>query len=142
MTHSRRVKHKVRLRELSVKKARARAKAYIIWDVTQRGLGLKVQPTGAKAWKCVYSRRGRPRWLHLGAADVIGLADARVMAAEAMLAVAKGKDPAAEKKAERIGGTFGDLAARYVERHAKKHNKSWKQAAALGQAAGGDDHAR
>jgi integrase len=131
MTHSRRPAHKVRLRELSVKKARARAKAYMIWDVTQRGLGLRVQPTGAKAWKCVYSRHGRPRWLHLGNADAIGLADARLLAAEAMLAVAKGKDPAAEKKAERIGGTFADLAERYVEQYAKRKNKSWPQAAAL-----------
>jgi integrase len=131
MTHSRLVKHKVRLRELSVRKARAKAKAYMIWDVTQRGLGLRVMPTGSKAWKCVYSRHGRPRWLHLGNAEVIGLAEARTMAAEAMLAVAKGRDPAAEKRAERIGGTFADLAARYVETHAKRHNKSWPQAAAL-----------
>ena len=32
-----------------------------------------------------------------------------------MLAVAKGKDPAAEKKAERGAGTFAELAGRYVE---------------------------
>jgi hypothetical protein len=36
----------------------------------------------------------------LGSANAIGLADARTLAAEAMLAVARGKDPAAEKKAE------------------------------------------
>jgi integrase len=53
------------------------------------------------------------------------------MAAEVMLAVAKGGDPAAEKKAERSTGTFADLAQHYVEQHAKKHNKSWKQADAL-----------
>jgi hypothetical protein len=31
-----------------------------------------------------------------------------------MLAVAEGKDPAAEKKADRDAGTFSDLAAKYV----------------------------
>jgi integrase len=131
MTHSRRVKFKVRLRELTVKKAGAKSKAYVIWDVVQRGLGLRVQPTGAKSWKCVYSRHGRPRWLHIGSADVVGLADARTLAAEAMLAVAKGKDPAAEKKAERGAGTFAELSDRYLEQHAKRHNRSWPQADAL-----------
>ena len=73
---------------------------------------------------------GRPRWLNLGNAKAIGLSDARTLAAEAMLAVAKGSDPAAEKKAERGAGTFAELAARYVE-HAKKKNKSWAQGARL-----------
>lgn len=48
-----------------------------------------------------------------------------------MLAFAKGKDPAAEKKAERGAGTFADLHRRYLEEHAKKRNKSWRQAEAL-----------
>jgi integrase len=43
-----------------------------------------------------------------------------------MLAVARGKDPAAEKKAERGAGTFAELAARYLK-HAKGVNKSWRQ---------------
>jgi integrase len=131
MTHSRRVKHKVRLRELSVRNAKKKSKSYMIWDVVQRGLGLRVQPTGAKAWKCVYSRHGSPRWYHIGNTDVIGLADARTAAAEIMIAVAKGRDPAAEKKAERGAGTFAELAAKYLEQRAKKKNRSWKQADAL-----------
>jgi Arm domain-containing DNA-binding protein/integrase-like protein len=131
MTHSRRVKHKSRLRELTIRKAKRKATSYMIWDTVQRGLGLRVQPTGAKAWKCVYSRRGHPRWYNIGNADSISLADARLKAAEIMVAVAKGRDPAAEKKAERGAGTFAELANKYVEQHAKRHNKSWTQAAAL-----------
>src|SRR5262249_53689433 len=74
-------------------------------------------------FKYVYSRRGRPRWYHIG--DV-GLADARRMVAKVKLAVAEGKDPAAERKAERGAGTFAELAERYVEEYAKKNNKSWE----------------
>src|SRR3974390_1169490 len=122
---------KRRLRELTVAKAKPKAEAYLIWDTMQRGLALRIQPTGNKSWVVVYSRHGRPRWLHLGGADVVGLADARVLAAEAVLAAAKGKDPAAEKKAERGAGTFAELAEKYVEQYAKKHNKSWQQADAL-----------
>jgi integrase len=90
-----------------------------------------VQPSGARAWKCIYSRHGRPRWLHLGKADAIGLSDARRLAAEAMLQVAKGHDPAAEKRAERTKGTWAELGTAYVERYAKRHNKSWRQSDAL-----------
>jgi integrase len=123
--------HKRRLTELFVRKEKPRDSAYLVWDSHQRGLALRVQPTGAKAWVAVYSRHGRPRWLTLGAADAIGLGDARALAAEAMLAVARGKDPAAEKKAERGAGTFADLHQRYLDGYAKKHNKSWEQADAL-----------
>jgi integrase len=127
----RRAHRKLNLTELYVRKLRPEAAAFVVWDTRQHGLALRVQPTGNRAWKAIYSRHGRPRWLHLGNADAIGLSDARTLAAEAMLAVARGNDPAAEKKAERSKGTFEELATRYVEEHAKRVNKSWRQADAL-----------
>src|SRR5215470_10141569 len=123
--NKRRAQRAVRLSELGVRNSRPAKTAYLIWDTHQRGLALRVQPTGSKSWVTVYSRHGRPRWLHHGNARAVGLSDARKLSAEAMLAVAKGGDPAAEKKAERSAGTFADLAQRYVEHYAKKHNKSW-----------------
>jgi integrase len=77
----------------------------------------------------VYSR-GKPRWYHIGDA-AIGVDAARKIAAEVMVEVARGKDPVADRMAERGTGTFGELAARYVEEYAKKKNKSWRQADAL-----------
>jgi integrase len=118
---------KRRLTELSLRKLKPARAPYLIWDTLQRGLVVRVQPTGAKAWKAIYSRHGRPRWYHIGDAGAIGLADARKLAARVMLGVAEGKDPAAERKAERGAGTFADLHARYLE-HAKLRNKSWRQA--------------
>jgi hypothetical protein len=38
------------------------------------------------------------------------------------------RDPEAERRAERTSGTFKELSELYVERHAKKKNKSWQQA--------------
>ncbi len=122
---------KRRLTELFVRNAKAHGKPYIVWDTLQRGLALRVWTTGKKSWYAVYSRHGRPRWLYLGDAAAMALGNARVLAGEAMLAVARGKDPAAEKKAQRGAGTFAELAARYLEEHAKKHNRSWPQADAL-----------
>ena len=69
--------------------------------------------------------------VHIAAADAIALADPRKQAAELMLRVIKGEDPAAEKRAKRGAGTFAEMANRYVEEHAKKRNKSWRQGAAL-----------
>jgi integrase len=131
MSSTKRAPRRVKLTELSVRKALPEAAAYCLWDTQQRGLALRVQPTGRKAWTVVYARHGRSRWLYLGDGDAIGLGNARVLAAEAALAIAKGGDPAAERKAERGAGTFADLAGKYLEQHAKKYNKSWRQADAL-----------
>jgi integrase len=116
------------LNELIIRRLQPQNKPYVIWDTLQRGLALRVRPTGIKSWKVIYNRHGRTRWLHLGDANAIGLADARQLAAEAMLAVARGGDPAADKVAQRSHGTFEELAARYVTGYAQKHNKSWRQA--------------
>ncbi len=117
--------------QIAIRKARPEKHAYLIWDLRQRGLALQVQPTGSRAWKVIYPRSGRTRWLHLGNADAIALGDARMLAAEAMLEAARGKDPAADRKAQRGAGTFAELADRYVEEFAKKRNKSWRQARTL-----------
>ena len=101
---------------------------YLVWDTYQRGLAVRVQPKGTKFWKTIYSRGGRPRWFTIGDASVICLSDARQMAAEVMLEVARGRDPQAERSAERGKDTLADLAERYLEQHAKRQNKSWEQA--------------
>jgi integrase len=118
---------KTKLTALTVRSLKPAAAAYVVWDDRQHGLAIRVQPTGRKSWYVVYSLRNRVRWYHLGNANAIGLADARKLAAEVMLDVIRGKDPAAERKAERGAGTFAELAERYLEQHAKKHNKSWQQ---------------
>ena len=117
---------KRRLTELSVRKIKPASAPYLIWDSLQRGLAIRVQPTGARAWKVIYSRHGRPRWYHIGDAGAVGLADARRITARVMLEVIEGKDPAAERKAERGSGTFAELHAKYLET-AKLKNKSWRQ---------------
>jgi integrase len=119
--------HKRRLTELAVSRLKPELAPFLVWDSYQRSLVLRVHPTGRKTWAAVYHFHGRPRWLHLGGADIVGLADARRRAAKVLLEVADGRDPAAERQAERSSGTFADLAERYVERYAKKKNKSWQQ---------------
>jgi integrase len=128
---SRRQPNKTRLKELILKRLKPRARPYLLWDTLQHGLAIQVQPSGNAAWKCIYCRHGRPRWYSIGRADAIGLADARRLAAKIMVQVAEGGDPQADRKAERSSGTFEELANSYVERYAKRENKSWQQADTL-----------
>jgi hypothetical protein len=123
--------NKTKLTDLSVRRLTPQPRPYLVWDDYQRGLAVSVQPTGRKSWKVIYPFHGRPRWYNLGPADAIGLQDARKLAGRIMFAVAEGKDPQAERKAERSKGTFAELAASYVEQYSKRKNKSWKQAETL-----------
>jgi integrase len=118
-----RAKHKKTLRELFVKKAKLAAGLY--YDDKERGLALRVQASGHRSYYFVYNVRGRTRWYHIG---WVNLSDARKIAAKLRLAVVEGRDPAADRMADRSAGTFAELASRYVNEYAKKHNKSWRQA--------------
>src|SRR5262249_1720447 len=80
-----------------------------IWDAKEPGLVLPVQPSGHKAFKVVYTLYGRAWWYHVG---WIGLNDARKIAAQVRLKVARGKNPAAERRAERSAATFDGPAER------------------------------
>jgi integrase len=127
-----RVINKRRLSSLYIQKVQPLERAFLVWDADQKGLAVQVQPSGYRAFKVIYRHRNRSRWFHIGDAKAIGLADARTKAAELMLAVVRdGKDPAAEKRIGSEFTTFGVLASRYLEEHAKKRNKSYRQADAL-----------
>jgi len=119
------------LTELLLRRLRPRAQRFLVWDSKQSGLALQIRPNGLRAWKVIYNIRGRTRWFHLGAGNAIGLQQARELARDIMYAVAKGEDPQADKRARRQAGTFAELAQNYLEQHAQRHNKSWRQADAL-----------
>jgi len=98
-------------------------------DKKHPGLVLRTRPSGHRCWYFVYSFRGRVRWYRIGQ---VGLTEARKAAAKLRAVVAvEGKDPQAEKLAQREAGTFGELHQRYLDEWARKRNKSWRQAAYL-----------
>ena len=63
-TPARQLANKRRLSDAFVKTVRPDPDRVIVyWDTLQHGLALAVQPSGHRAWKCVYTVRGRgPRW--------------------------------------------------------------------------------
>ena len=95
------------------------------WDTVQRGLALRVSPSGKRSWIAFYRTGRRFRRLTLADYPTMGLADARKKANTAMLQVADGRDPAAEKVRRRDEITFEDLAKHYIDQYAKTNKRTW-----------------
>jgi hypothetical protein len=92
------------------------------------GLSLRVAANDVRTWTLFYrDKNGRQKRLTLGRFSSVSLADARELAREALLKVAKGGDPVLEKRAARNVLTFGELADRYLEEHAKPNKRSWEE---------------
>jgi integrase len=65
------------------------------------GLWLEVSASGARHWTLRYQINGRARWMGLGGAEVVTLADARERARRARLALLDGIDPLEARQAQR-----------------------------------------
>lgn len=81
-------------------------------DAGLSGLYLVIQPSGAKAWALRYRYAGKPAKLTLGRWPIMGLADARSAAAEALSKVEAGNNPAIEKKATKAAKLEAQLSER------------------------------
>jgi integrase len=117
-----------RLNDRFVKTVVPEARRRLYWDTIQPGLVLCVEQTGHKSYKLIYTFKGRARWYTIGNASKVGLKEARDIARKRMGEVYSGLDVQAERQAVRQASTFEQLAGRYVEEHAKRRNKSWRQA--------------
>ncbi|WP_336418776.1 tyrosine-type recombinase/integrase [Roseovarius sp. D22-M7] len=81
-------------------------------DPALSGLYLVVQPGGAKGWALRYRYAGKPRKLTLGRWPIMGVADARAAASEAIEAVEHGDDPGAAKKQAKAARIDAQLSER------------------------------
>lgn len=98
------------------------------FDDATPGLSLRVTSNDVRTWTLFYrDKNARQKRLTLGRYSAVSLADARELAREAQLKVAKGGDPVTEKRAARDVLTFGELAAEYIEHHAKPNKRSWAE---------------
>jgi integrase len=100
------------------------------WDTKVTGLGLRVSQGGKKTWNVWYRNDAHPKGCRLtlkGVYPVIGLADARSLAAAPLREAEHGSDPANAKQAAREADSFAELAALYLERHAKVEKRSWRE---------------
>lgn len=100
----------------------------VLWDADPAGFGVRVFPTGAKSFILSFrTRDNRKRLMTLGKYGVLTLHEARERAKKALVSARDGADPLEELQEARRGDTVKDLAVVYMERHARKHKKSWKE---------------
>jgi integrase len=75
-----------------------RRKDRLVFDDAQRGLAVRVTATGGRTYLCQYTLHGLKWRVPLGACSAVSLAKAREAAAVVMGDVAKGRNPAADRK--------------------------------------------
>lgn len=103
------------------------------WDADLPGFGLRVSTEDRKTWVVRYRVEGERRLRRLSLKPTypdLSLADAREKARKALRQAADGTDPAATKRERREAGTFGELAAEYMKRHANPAGSGEAKAAA------------
>src|SRR5580700_10332997 len=89
------------------------------------GFGLRVYPSGAKTFFIRYrTGRGERRYI-LGDYSKLSLAQARKLAKDLLGRAARGEDPQGERRDRRAAPTFADLAASYLEVHARQRKRTW-----------------
>lgn len=96
------------------------------WDDEISGLGVRVYPTGKKAFVLSYRVNSRKRLMTLGAYGVLTLDEARRKARAHLVKVEDGGDPLQDKQKAAAGDTVRQLCEAYIERHAKPHKRTWR----------------
>jgi integrase len=98
--------------------------AQYAWDDELAGFGVRVYPTGRKAYVVTYRTEGRQRFLTIGRVGPMTCHEARTRALEVLASVGRGHDPAGERIAYREAPTVADMAERFLREHARPRRKA------------------
>ena len=97
----------------------------VYWDKALECFGLRVYPSGRRVYVCAYRVNRRRRLARLGRADVLTLDQARKKAMTYLGKAANQEDP--QNKVDGRLRSIEELCAAYIENHAKKKKKTWKE---------------
>jgi integrase len=92
-------------------------------DAKTRGFAVAVYPTGAKTFILYRKVQGKPERILIGRWPDLSVEEARKIADQMNGAIAKGENPAEERRQKRLEGTFKNLFERYLEDHAKPYKQ-------------------
>lgn len=102
-------------------------------DTQVRGLTLMVSPLGTKTFYFSKKIHGRSEKIKIGRFPDVSVEQARVMAHEHNVTIAKGDNPQDKRRAFNQEVTFGELHAWFIENYAKHHKAPSSVAQDIGQ---------
>ena len=109
---------KATLTETRIQSAKAKDKAYVIWDLATRGFGVRVFPSGVKSYMIVHCQGKKNKWVVLGKVEQFTLKDARILALKELAKMHLGEDDLVTKrKAEREAVTFAEFWNQYLNEY-------------------------
>ena len=111
------------LTDLLLRKLKGTEKRIEVWDAKLPGFGVRIAPSGTKSFILLYRFRGQPRRLTLGRYPVLGLAEARDLAKEALNQVARGIDPSQGEEQGPDTYLFGEMVEEFVRLHCERRNR-------------------
>jgi integrase len=112
-----------KLTKRSVEALEARETDYPVWDRDLAGFGVRIYPSGRKAYIVQYRNGRRTRRTTIGTHGVLTADEARKQARRLLGDVARGADPSAEKQAKRRAPTVAGLCDRFLEEYVDQHCK-------------------
>jgi integrase len=102
-----------------------------LYDTEEPGLCLLVTAAGAKSFYLYRKIDGRPERIRLGTYPDLSIDDARDAARIKKGDIAKGINPAQEKRAARGAMTLAELLTHFLDTFAKSHKKRWADDVAM-----------
>lgn len=112
-----------KLTKRSVESLAIKENEYLVWDCDMRGFGMRVYPSGKKAYLVQYRAGRRTRRITMGQHGVLTAEEARKRAKQLLGEVAHGSDPSAEKQDKRRAPTVAGLCDRFLEEYVDQHCK-------------------
>lgn len=115
----------------SLKPKENQKKPYDVREKSGQGFAATVFPSGEISFIYIYHFHGRKRRMTIGRYPHMSLSDAKKLHREALKLLESGKDPALEKKKEKLevqnASTIAGLIKEYLEIWAKPRKRSWKE---------------
>ena len=111
----------MKLTKPELKALKADTKTKIVFDDALPGFGVRIEPSGVKAFIVEFRPPGAGRTatkkrMTLGRVEVLDLDQARTLARRKLAEVALGGNPHAERAAERKSNTFAEVAKTFLEK--------------------------
>lgn len=100
---------------------------YVVWDDKLTGFGVRVYPSGLKAYVLLFRIEGRQRQFTIGKCESLTLAQARKRATKHLVGIGEGSDPLNDRTARAQAPTVKALCNMYKQDHPGDERKSWKE---------------